>query len=132
MNGTNSCLIPKNDKPTDMAKFLPISLCNIRNKIVVFNGKDKKNSISYFRNPVSRFCSKTNNINRYDFTRSVHALKKFPEGRNKKMAIKKYIRKAYDIMEWNFIRVIMHKMGFVPTWIDWIMRCISWLSTRSS
>ena len=35
------------------------------------------------------------------------------------------MEKAFDKMEWNFILAIMEKLGFHPTWINWIKLCIS-------
>jgi hypothetical protein len=35
------------------------------------------------------------------------------------------IEKAFDKMEWVFILSIMEKLGFHPTWINWIRLCIS-------
>ncbi|XP_013594673.1 PREDICTED: uncharacterized protein LOC106302786 [Brassica oleracea var. oleracea] len=54
-----------------------------------------------------------------------HALRTKPSGRNKRMAIKTDMSKAYDRMEWSFIEAVMRKMGFSETWIAWIMRCIT-------
>ena len=34
LNTTNICLIPKTERPTRMAKLRPISLCNVRYKII--------------------------------------------------------------------------------------------------
>ena len=38
------------------------------------------------------------------------------------MSIKMDMSKAYDMMEWAFIRDVMEKMGFSAFWIEWIMR----------
>ena len=35
------------------------------------------------------------------------------------------MEKAYDRLDWNFIRVCMEKFGFSPVWINCIMECIS-------
>ncbi|XP_048605852.1 secreted RxLR effector protein 78-like [Brassica napus] len=55
----------------------------------------------------------------------VHALRNKPSERNKRMAIKTDMSKAYDRMEWSFIEAVMRKMGFSEIWINWIMRCIT-------
>ena len=54
-----------------------------------------------------------------------HALRTKQSGRNKRMAIKTDMSKAYDRMQWSFIEAVMRKMGFSEIWIAWIMRCIS-------
>ena len=41
------------------------------------------------------------------------------------MAIKIDMEKAFDRMEWNFILAILSKLGFHPTWINWVRICIS-------
>lgn len=32
--------------------------------------------------------------------------------------------KAYDKVEWDFLRVMMERMGFVQSWVAFIMKCI--------
>ena len=44
------------------------------------------------------------------------------------MAIKIDMEKAFDHMEWNFILAILSKLGFHPTWINWVRICISFPS----
>lgn len=41
------------------------------------------------------------------------------------MAVKTDMSKAYDRVEWNFLEVMMKKMGFDRMWIRWIMSCVS-------
>ena len=57
----------------------------------------------------------------------MHLFKK-KKGETGYMAIKLNIEKAYDILEWNFIRVIISKLGFHTKWIDWVMECITIIS----
>ena len=44
------------------------------------------------------------------------------------MAIKLDMSKAYDRVEWKFVREIMLRMGFVQNWVDYIMNCMSTIS----
>lgn len=41
------------------------------------------------------------------------------------MAVKTDISKAYDKIEWDFVRKVMESLGFHQKWIEWIMQCIS-------
>jgi hypothetical protein len=41
------------------------------------------------------------------------------------MAIKIDMEKAFDRMEWAFLLAILSKLGFHPTWINWIRLCIT-------
>ncbi|XP_010419203.2 PREDICTED: uncharacterized protein LOC104704888 [Camelina sativa] len=40
------------------------------------------------------------------------------------MAVKTDMSKAYDRIEWSFIRHVLERMGFHPTWTNWIMQCV--------
>ena len=50
------------------------------------------------------------------------ALRTKPSGRNKRMAIKKYMSKAYDRMDCSFIEAVMRKMGI--HWAKWQKICL--------
>lgn len=39
-------------------------------------------------------------------------------------AVKLDMSKAYDRVEWNFLRDMMSKLGFSQLWIDLIMKCV--------
>ena len=44
------------------------------------------------------------------------------------MAIKIDLQKAYDQVNWDFLQVVLNKLGFDETFIGWIMACVSSMS----
>lgn len=51
---------------------------------------------------------------------------KHSKGKNKgSVALKLAISKAYDMVEWSFLRYTMERLGFSNKWINLIMDCIT-------
>ncbi|GAU48815.1 hypothetical protein TSUD_99870 [Trifolium subterraneum] len=55
----------------------------------------------------------------------IHALKRKTQGRRGELTLKIDISKAYDKVDWGFLRGVMTKMGFTDVWIRWVMMCVS-------
>lgn len=49
-------------------------------------------------------------------------------GRKDYMALKLNMSKVYDRMEWEFLKLMMERMGFVKSCVDLVMRCLTSVS----
>ncbi|GAU16656.1 hypothetical protein TSUD_326060 [Trifolium subterraneum] len=108
LNETNICLILKCDNPTSMKDLRPISLCNVLYKMI------------------SKVLANRSILdNALIATEVIHALKRKTQGRRGELALKIDISKAYDKVDWGFLRGVMTKMGFTDVWIRWVMICVS-------
>ena len=61
----------------------------------------------------------------YESLHTMHGRKK---GKKGSLALKLDINKAYDRVEWAFLKSIMVKMGFPKVWIERVMCCVSTFS----
>ena len=58
----------------------------------------------------------------------LHYLRTSSTKKHCSMAVKTDMSKAYDRLEWNFLRDMMIRFGFYPTWVHLIMECVSSVS----
>ncbi|XP_050897470.1 uncharacterized protein LOC127104326 [Lathyrus oleraceus] len=54
---------------------------------------------------------------------TIHALKRKTKGNKRNMALKIDISKAYDMVDWSFLKGVLPRMGFENRWIHWVMMC---------
>jgi len=53
----------------------------------------------------------------------VHHMKISRRVRDKYVALKLDISKAYDRIDWLYLKNVMMKMGFADKWVCWILMC---------
>ncbi|KAG7535395.1 Endonuclease/exonuclease/phosphatase superfamily [Arabidopsis thaliana x Arabidopsis arenosa] len=131
LNMTNICLVPKAGRPKEMSGFRPISLCNVGYKIIskVLSNRLKRLLPKVISETQSAFVARrliTDNI--LIAQEIFHALRSNSTCRKKFMAIKTDMSKAYDRVEWPFLRALMEKLGFSPLWVQMCMACIETVS----
>ncbi|KAL4318249.1 hypothetical protein GQ457_18G009450 [Hibiscus cannabinus] len=102
VNETVIVLILKVDKPTSMWQLRPISLCTGR--------------------------AITDNI--LVAHELVHTLHTSVSRSSQGAIFKLDMEKAFDRVEWPFLKVVMLRLGFTQSWVDLIMRCVSSVSSR--
>jgi hypothetical protein len=121
-NHTFIALIPKQLGASTVHQFRPISLCNIIYKIIskILANRFKAHLHLFISPYQSAFVLsrsiQDNTIMAHELFNVINSKK----GRGGLMAIKIDMEKAFDRMEWNFLLSILSKLGFHPTWVNWV------------
>lgn len=127
LNHTNVTLIPKVPNPESMSQFRPISLCRFNYK---FFSKIITNRLQPFITDIiskqqSAFIPGRQIHDNIIVAHEVfHYLKHKKDGKKGAVAIKLDLNKAYDIICWDFLLRVLEKIGFSPTWINWVKECM--------
>ena len=128
INHINIVLIPKVKNLEKMSNFRHISLCNVIYKIMskVLANRLKR-VLPYLVSPTqSAFVPgrliTDNVLVAYETLHTMHARKK---GKKGSLPLKLDVSKAYDRVEWQFLKGIMEKMGFPTLWIERVMSCVT-------
>ncbi|XP_062014406.1 uncharacterized protein LOC133730919 [Rosa rugosa] len=127
-NCTNIALIPKVDVPQLASHFRPIALCNFAYKILtkIISNRLKPFMPDLISENQSAFVTgrqiQDNILVAHEM---FHHLKLLKGAQGGEFALKLDMNKAYDRVDWDFLRLVMLKMGFHPTWVQLVMSCVT-------
>jgi len=125
-NDTVVALIPKVANPDKVKDLRPISLCNVIYKIA---SKVLSNRLKVILSDIIALNQSAfvpgrlitdNVLLAYEMTHYIQTKRRGIDGY---AAVKLDMNKAYDPVEWNFLRMMMGSLGFSENWIDLIMKC---------
>ncbi|XP_021979685.1 uncharacterized protein LOC110875793 [Helianthus annuus] len=126
LNHTILVLLPKTSSPSVVTDYRPVACCNVLykciSKIVADRIKVGLNDIVSVNQsafvPGRRISD--NVLLTQELMHNYHCNVGPP-----KCAFKVDIQKAYDTVDWNFLKGILFGFGFHPTMVHWIMLCVS-------
>lgn len=125
INSTFVALIPKLDNPSTFNDFRPISLCNCIYKIIAKIIANRLKTILSTHISHKKFAFLQNRQiheavgTTHELLHSLH-LRKL-----KGMILKVDLSKAFDRVNWLYIRMLLTHLGFPYAYIKWIMCCIT-------
>lgn len=121
-------LIPKTSKPNNMKNFHPIRLCSVLHKII------SKTVANHFQKVLSCCIDEAQSAfipKRLIIDNILLAYEILEVFKWKRIGMKGYfplkldMSKTYNGVEWEFLRKMLLKMGFVERWVGFIHNCVS-------
>lgn len=125
---TNIALIPKKQAPKTMMDLRPISLCNVLYKVaskVLANRLKQVIDLIISENQSAFIPGRLITDNVMISYEIMHYLKRKGKGKDGYMALKLDMSKAYDRVEWGYLKAILARLGFAEKLVNLIMTCVT-------
>ncbi|GJY23686.1 uncharacterized protein Tco_0397344 [Tanacetum coccineum] len=126
INHTIISLLPKVHSPSKVSDYRPISCCNTIYKCIrkIISNRIKDSLQDIVSENQSAFVLgrriSDNVLLTQELMKNYHTMRGPP-----RCAFKVDIQKAYDTVDWSFLRAILCYFGFHIVMVDWIMKCVS-------
>lgn len=130
-NETHLRLIPKTTGAKRVLDYRPIALCNTHYIIIArILSKRLQPLLHTLISPSqSAFVPGRAISDNVLITHEIlHYLRQSGAKKHVSMAVKTDMSKAYDRLEWSFLRKVLQRLGFYETWTGWLMECVSYVS----
>jgi hypothetical protein len=125
LNSTFLTLIPKENNPITFGDYKPIALCNLCYKLIT----------KIIANRINPILSRTLSGEQLGFLKgrqildaigtTQECLHNIKEKNSKALILKLDLKKAFDCIDWDFLRLILTQSGFNHLTIKWIMSCVT-------
>ena len=124
-------LIPKIKNPTRVTDYRPISSCNVLYKLMVKVLANRMKRMLHFIISLNQSAFLPGRLitdNVIVAFEALHSMNTRFKGRKGYMALKLDMSKVYDKVEWDFLELLMRRIGFNDWWVDFIMTCVHTVS----
>jgi hypothetical protein len=125
LNATFIALTPKEEKPETFSDFLLISLCNLIYKIItkIINNRIKPMLSKFMTKEQFGFLDDRQILDAIGVSQeSIHNIK---SKKMKALIMNIDLMKAYDRVNWDFLRLVLLQVGLSLEATNWIMGCVT-------